>query len=349
MFRTFPELGSHRAQYENDLGAFYRGMTPAQKARLIEVGPVGTMAFNRLFGPDPQALDGQTVNWMRDFTAQDRVRIEANAEGRPVRVGADLATWKTRGCTYIDGALYLAIARHTYGELSGDLRRRETSANASLIKSADHGLTWTRSPAETLVSPMFPGPNFSTPYFVEYGRGAPAIDGSDAYVYAASNNGFWDNGDRLILGRVPRRLIGRLDGADWLFLAGRVGAREDQWARDPAAAAPLVEKPGMIGQSGVWYLAGRDRYMMITWYYTAGSAKAKVAGSGTETVWDFHEAPKPWGPWNRVGSHTWTPQGFYTPAVCPKFQTKDRVYVFTTGNFHDSSLYHLTAIPVDLA
>ena len=53
---------------------------------------------------------------------------------------------------------------------------------------------------------MFPGKLFPSPYFICYGqqRHEAVADGSDKYIYALSTNGFWDNGDKLILGRVLR-------------------------------------------------------------------------------------------------------------------------------------------------
>src|SRR6266436_1002990 len=47
--------------------------------------------------------------------------------------------------------------------------------------------------------------------------------GMDRYVYATSNNGFWDNGDNYILGRVLRSKIGALKAADWTFYQGGDG------------------------------------------------------------------------------------------------------------------------------
>ena len=62
------------------------------------------------------------------------------------------------------------MARHKYGEDSGDPHRRQTAQNASIIKSTDHGRTWSRPVGENYQHPIFPGRRFATPYFVEYGR-----------------------------------------------------------------------------------------------------------------------------------------------------------------------------------
>jgi hypothetical protein len=68
------------------------------------------------------------------------------------------------------------------------------------------------------------------------------------------------------------------------------------------------------------------------------------------TVWDFYESPTPWGPWSLVESWP-SAECFYAPAICPKFQSTNRIYVFTTGlyNYSASDIYRLTVVPVDLA
>jgi hypothetical protein len=62
---------------------------------------------------------------------------------------------------------------------------------------------------------MFPGRVFSNPFFVQCGKdGKGTKDGADQYVYAVSNDGTWNNGNWMTLGRVARRLIERLDSND---------------------------------------------------------------------------------------------------------------------------------------
>jgi hypothetical protein len=86
---------------------------------------------------------------------------------------------------------------------------------------------------------------------------------------------------------------------------------------------------------------------MVTWYYPDGARHG--VGVSRRTVWNFYESPHPWGPWTRIGSHTWSPQGFYCPGICPKFQSADRIYVMTAGDFNNGLLYyHLTVVPVEL-
>jgi len=297
----------------------------------------GNIAFNRLRGDDPLALSGETVHWMPDY-------------GKVNEEGPDGASWKSSGCAAIGGALYWAVARHKYGEKSGDLQKRQTAVNASLIKSTDGGRTWVRPAKENYDRPMFPGPRFATPYFVDYGQdGREAFaDGADRFVYAISNNGFWDNGDNQVLGRVPRAKIGDLDPADWQFYRGGDGMQDAAWAADPGDAVPVVVSPGRLGMTGAVYVPARKAYLMINWHYPAGGGKKPDASH--ETLWEFYAAPKPWGPWTKVGTHAFKPQGYYSPQVFPRFTAADgsKAYALTAGTWEVDLYYRLTVVPLEL-
>ena len=163
--------------------------TPSNDSKGFKDAGSGNVMFNKITGDTPAKLTGQTINLMADY-------------GKENQVGPDQCSWKSSGAAAIDGALYWVVARHNYGESSGDPKHRQTAQNASIIKSLDGGKTWTRSEKENYDHPMFPGKRFATPYFVNYGQdGHEAIaDGSDKYVYALANDGFWDNGDDMVLG-----------------------------------------------------------------------------------------------------------------------------------------------------
>ena len=218
------------------------------------------IAFNKLTGRDPLNLSGVTVNPMVDY-------------GKEVEEGPDGCTWKSSGCTFLNGVLYWVVARHRYGEKSGDPHRRQTAQNASIIKSADLGRTWSRPARENYQRPMFPGQRFATPYFVEYGRSHVDVDNAGQYVYALSNNGFWDCGDDMVLGRAMRSKIASLNGADWEFFTGGDGMRRSSWSRNVDEAKPVIQQPGKLGMTGAVYLPALGRYLMIGWYYPAGGGK----------------------------------------------------------------------------
>ena len=298
-----------------------------------KIGP-GNLAFNRIDGENPLQLSGVTINPMGDY-------------GAGAEELSDGCTWKSSGCYAADGVLYWVVARHKYGETSGDPNKRQTAANASIIKSVNYGRSWTRSAKENYEAPMFPGRRFATPYFVEYGQdGKAAADNGDMFIYAVANNGYWDNGDNLILGRVRRDKLGKLNSGDWEYYTGGDGLKENAWSRDISQTALVLNSPGKLGMNGMVYLPELQRYFMIGWYYPAGGGKIKEACH--ETVWDFYLAPKPWGPWTKISSHRFTPQGFYSPQVCPKFNRDGgkSLFVFTAGDWNNPEVYRLTVVPI---
>ena len=307
--------------------------SPSDDTTGFHKSPSANVAFNCISGSDPLHLSGITVNPMPDY-------------GEAGKKGPDKCTWKSSGCTFIDGVLYLVVARHLYGDDSDDPNRRQTAQNASIIKSTDLGKTWTRPAHVNYQEPMFPGHRFATPYFIEFGpEGADQAKVGD-YIYALSNNGFWDCGDDMVLGRVARSKIGFLNGSDWEFYTGGNGHHKRSWTPNMDHAKPVLEKAGRFGMTGAVYLHAHQRYFMIGWYYPAGGGKMK--GAATHTIWDFYESPQPWGHWTRIGSYDSQPSGYYSPEVCPKFQTPDKVFVFTAGNWNSPPDYRLTVVPLEL-
>jgi hypothetical protein len=329
--------------FSTDFGRFVKQLTPAQK-KVWQFVPIG---FNRIEGNDPTRLRGTTVNRMHDYTVQDgyRAMLDDPTKGSPGGFN-----WKSSGCAFIDGALYWFIHRDGQVQEIGSKHATDRAIvrNSSLIKSIDYGKSWTRPLKDNYEWPMFPGASFPTPYFIDYAGTRVPPHGGDRYVYATSNNGFYDNGDRLFLGRVLRTRIGLLNKDDWEFFAGGDGSLDANWVRDSSDAKPILERPGRFGKTGAAYLPYRGRYLIIGWYYPGGGAFAK--GASATTVWDFYEAPTPWGSWTQIKSHTWHPQGYYTPLVCPKFQTADKVYVVTAGDYLNWwEYYRLTLVPISLA
>ncbi len=170
--------------------------------------------FNKLTGDTWDTQTGAIVNTMDDY-------------GPALHESPNGATWKSTGCDCIDGVLYAFVAPNWYGDkraygIGGvDPYLRQTVRNMSLIKSTDHGKTWTRSEADNYDHPMWTSPKFSTAYFFKYGKngGSSTQDAQDKYVYAISNDGFWNDGQNLYLGRVLRAKIGNLQATDWQFYA----------------------------------------------------------------------------------------------------------------------------------
>jgi hypothetical protein len=215
------------------------------------------LCFNRLTGPDLPHLKGELVNSMDDYG-------KANATER------DGATWKVCGQECIDGIFYAFVVRNIYGNKSKDKLMRQTSFNASLIKSADHGQTWTRTASENYESPMWPGNRFGGPSFIHYGRNGGSVrrDKADEFVYAMSNNGFWNGGDDFILARVRRNDLPKLNAADWTYYAGGDPQMEKSWCHDLALANPVLSLPGKLGWTAPTFIPSLNRYLLVAWYVT---------------------------------------------------------------------------------
>jgi len=302
------------------------------------------LAFNQLQGDSPHSLTGRMVNSMDEY-------------GIAGKKEADNATWKACGQECIDSTFYAFVSRNVYGSDSKDPLLRQTAFNASLIKSVDRGLTWTRGAAENYQSPMWPGTRFGSPFFVHYGKngGSVSHDGALQYVYALSPNGFWNDGDDYILGRVERAKIQLLDASDWRYYAGGDGNNAHNWSKQSGQAVPILSLPAKCGQTPPCYIPALGIYLMISWYNTQ---KLTKWFEPNEMRYDFYQAEHPWGPWNFINSHSdnhITGGHFYGPSLCAKFQERRGKEVlmslFTSGcPFDDvpSSLYKMWQIPLIL-
>jgi hypothetical protein len=303
------------------------------------------LAFNRFDGASIATLTGTQINPMTEYGP-------ANLHGK------DNATWKACGQECIDGVFYAFVSRNVYGSESKDRLMRQTAFNSSLIKSLDRGRTWLRAAQDNYAKPMWDGPRFGAPFFVHYGQNGGDVeqDGAKEFVYAVSTNGFWNDGDTLILGRVSRKRLPNLNAADWEYFTGRDGADSQNWSKQIASATPLLNAPARCGQTPICYVPSLGIYLLISWYNPQTLTKWY---DPKETRYDFYQADHPWGPWSLIrsisdnflssGSH------MYGPALCPKFQERKgsevRIVMFTSGcQFEDvpAGIYKAWTIPVVL-
>lgn len=293
------------------------------------------IGFTQISGDNPLALTGRLRNSMDDYGA-------VNA---PVASGG--RNWKSGGSIALGGVLYMSVGMDRY--VDAGYGGRQTRINSSIIKSDDHGLTWSRPMQENRDRPMFPGMRFATPFFIHYGKeyAAATVDKADRYVYATSNNGFWDNGDNFILGRVARSKLADLHPGDWSFYSGGDGTRDASWTREMNRAALIIDAPGQCGEAGVTYLPDLNRYVLVSWYYPAGNGHA---GKIEATEFVFYESPKPWGPWTQIKIIRNEPQGWYIPRVLAKFQSRAGAdlqgFIAVAGDWRNPLFYRYTMVPV---
>lgn len=302
------------------------------------------LAFNELTGDAPEKLSGRIINTMDDY-------------GKSHQRNPDGSTWKALGQECIDGVFYCFVSRQTYGSASKDAWLRQTSGNASLIKSTDRGLTWTRSAAENYEHPMWPGSRFGAPYFIHCGQNGGGVtdDAADKYVYALSNNGFWDDGDNYILGRVPRNKIANLNPADWTYFTGGDGLGAKNWSSTLSNAIPILSAPKKCGTTAPCYIPALGIYLMADWFTPD---KLQKWFKPDEIEYAFYQAEHPWGPWKFINSCDDKFLGgnnhMYGPNICAKFQKRIgndvEVWLFNSGcHFkNDPGLYKFWGFPLIL-
>ena len=301
----------------------------------INSPPWANFAVNELWWNEVGQIRGTTINRMIEYGNAGIITPKGCSDG---------CCWKAMGITSVDNVLYITVGRHDYGSYSGDYKFRQKSENAIIIKSTDSGKTWTPSANDNYRSPMFKGGKFGTPFFIHYGKaGTETVHNSNLYVYAVSNNGFWDNGDHMRLGRVLKTKIGDLCPFDWEYYVSGDGMTDENWTKNINESSLILKEPGKCSMTGATYIEGLGRYIMIQWYYTSGSGQSNEAAAnngllnpGQETTWDFYESPYPWGEWRKFHSHTFNPLGAYNPCIVTK-SIRDggtAFTVFTNGNFH---------------
>jgi hypothetical protein len=302
------------------------------------------LAFNGLTGDAPEKLSGRVISTM-------------DAYGKSHQRNPDGSTWKALGQECIDGVFYCFVSRQTYGSASQDAWLRQTSGNASLIKSTDRGLTWARSAAENYEHPMWPGGRFGAPYFIHYGQNGGSLtnDAAEKFVYAISNNGFWDDGDDYVLGRVPRNKIAGLNPADWTYYGGGDGRDAKNWSGGLSNAVPIFSAPKRCGTTAPCFVPALGIYLMADWF-TPG--KLKKWFKPDEIDYAFYQAEHPWGPWKFINSCDDKFLGgsnhMYGPNLCAKFQKQTgngaEIWLFNSGcHFkNDPGLYKFWGLPLIL-
>jgi hypothetical protein len=296
------------------------------------------LAVYKISGGPPPNIKVEIVNPMPQFGKCTQVWPEDNC------------CWKGSSLTCIDGVLYLAAARNRYG--NGDPKQFQIQQvwDSVIIKSSDHGKTWSDLPP--LGQSMFPGHTFGNPAFVQYGKnGAAGPHESDKYVYAVSNDGTWNNGNTMALGRVPRDKIGNLDAKDWEFVNDFTKDYQPVWKPRHDTAMYIFRVPGRTGVCGMAYLPGLNIYVLPQWHYPSLNKWPE------EVVWntsrfELYSAPAPWGPWSLFHVQEMKPQGFYNPAVMQKFTSADgkSFQLICAGDFStpDHPYYGVNTISVTI-
>jgi hypothetical protein len=54
------------------------------------------------------------------------------------------------------------------------------------------------------------------------------------------------------------------------------------------------------------------------------------------------------GPWSDISKDDSFLQGYYSPEICPRLQSANRVYIFTAGNSSNRDIYRFNIVPLEL-
>ncbi len=248
------------------------------------------------------------------------------------------------GAICIDGRIYLFVNKSLLGEDQWWKKRSpvrivaphsphfQPVSKAYLLYSDDHGVTWIGD-AKNKDSEFFLH-KFAWPTFINFGKNYE--DARDDYVYATSNDGYWDNGSCCYLARVPKFEI--LDRDYWEFY---MGMNEDTpiWTKDLNKALAMFSDVssnfssssefGHIGSFEVVYNKGLDRYLMLIWSHSdeEGFKKKRADIRWIQSDPYFHitemqiyESREPWGPWSLVhDEHKFGPPACYNPRLPTKW------------------------------
>ncbi len=268
--------------------------------------------------------------------------------------GSDGDSWKTSGLTCLPAigggdVLIAYVDRQNSSFTNGQLR-----TSGGMIKSYDHGATWTNflhptaaglatgDPPQPVTSNMFATYNstgsFSALNFVLYAlAGSPAstVDQQNTYVYLTASSvhtaggSSWCCGDELLLLRVKRSVIENLAPGDYQAFTGGNGMLDASWSSTLTSATPIYSNAGKTGlttmQCGLPNLPG---CIMIEWFYPSGT------GTSSSTTWNWLSAPHPWGPWTTIRTDNFSSLGLYNPIILQaSIAGSPTVRVLATGDW----------------
>jgi hypothetical protein len=232
------------------------------------------------------------------------------------------------GMTCVDDVLYMSVSQHSGAGHYPDCVQR--AYDATIVKSSDHGKTWSAKPA--VGQAMFPGPRFATPFFVQFGQNDAGA--MDEFVYAVSSSGTWNNGNYMVLGRVKRERLGLLDPADWEFYRQKTG--EPTWTNDFVYASGIFKHRGFTSMTGIQYVPAVKRFIMGQWAYEDLDAPKPFA---TTRLW-LYEAPNPWGPWRLFHEQPNWGTNSYNPSFPAKWFEDGgrRMWMISAGDFNNPNM-----------
>lgn len=235
---------------------------------------------------------------------------------------------KPTGIVCADGQLYLVVQNLNKSVVGGF----DDVPCATICRSTDKGKSWEFDEK----TPMFRDYQFTTIFFLDYGK--DNCLSPDGYIYAYGMDNNWrasfskrvEDPVCLYLARVKPEQI--MDRSGWAFFCGMEDG-EPVFSKDMSLRKPVLEdarkvtitpppdqkdrvmESTVISQGSVVYNQPLNRYLYSSW---------------TENTFEFYEAPAPWGPFRLFlskdfGTYPWTQShhGGYATVIPSKFISPD--------------------------
>jgi hypothetical protein len=309
------------------------------------------MNFWRIRGAPDWTREWHQIDWWLDLI--DDLPLDPAVYCCDPRVDRKLGL-KPAGLIDVGGTLYFAVQTQNYG--TDPAFNRQTNIQGWFITSRDYGRTWDREASD---QNFFTG-KLASCHFLQIGRGDENI--MDGFVYAYfpcgyDGRSFWENGDAILLGRVPADAILRRDA--WEFFIEESNGKS-LWTHDDAEASYVFEYPHMTGENHVSFNRGIKRYLMGNYSFITDELIPRPNhqepwGSGgfprtaLRSQLTLFEASSPWGPWRLFHrDDNWGTYGDYQPSFPPKWMTEDgkTMLMVSSGTYDD---YNFTVQKVLLA
>jgi hypothetical protein len=118
-------------------------------------------------------------------------------------------------------------------------------------------------------------------------------------VYAVSNDGSWETGNHVRMGRVHRDSI--INKKAWQFFGGLGKKEQPHWVRSEETSKPILTDPGHVGHPTITYNKALNRYILLTFSdavpHKEDAPLAMMQQWDTASELQMYESKNPWGPW----------------------------------------------------
>ncbi len=250
--------------------------------------------------------------------------------------------WGLKPASLIDveGMLYFSVEAQNYGV--DPMFMRQQNVHGWIVTSQDYGKTWDKFATDK----YFFTDRLSSCHFVQMGRGYEESIDEFVYAYFGSigddGNSYWENGDYMILGRVPKKEI--LIRDSWEFYTGKDDFGKPQWNKDDLKAVSVFRYPKMCGENHICYNKYINRFILCNYGFVDSELHPRPnhqghwPESGFQSQLTMFESEHLWGPWRCFyRNDNWGTYGDYQPTFTPKWMYENGriMFLISSGTCDD--------------